>query len=137
MASFDDFTLSVNGVGVYAKGLPLTFTANSAVYAGQLVKITGADRAVAPAGVGDVAFGVAQYGASADEEVAVYPPGSMVYIVASGAITRGDLVGPSQSGSVLGLAVSLGTNPSGLTTRACGIAIDSISAWGSGRIWLI
>jgi len=138
MASFDDYTLSVDGVGVYAKGLPISMTANSAVYAGQIVKISGADRQVAPAGVGDVAFGVAAYDAAAGEEVSVYPPGSMVYVIASGSITRGDLVGPTQSGAIGGFAVSLGTTaPSSQSVRPCGIAIDNISAWGSGRIWLI
>lgn len=78
MTFSDDVDLTYDGVGVYARALPLSFEANADVYAGQAVKLTG-DELVEPATEDSDGIGVAAYGASSGDQIGVYPPGSIVY----------------------------------------------------------
>lgn len=82
-------------------GLPITFTAGTAVTGGQQVEITG-DLEVGPAGAdSQKVVGIAGHDAPAGESVTVHTPGTSVEEVAvSAAVTAGQHVKAASLGRV-------------------------------------
>lgn len=112
---------------LFTPGQAVTFTAEAAVTAGQLVAVTG-DREVSPAGAASTAWiGVAATDAAAAESVLVLI-GGVQKLVAASDVTAGDLVVAAAGGEVATLAaVTTPTEGDVTGTRAIvGIALTSV-----------
>jgi hypothetical protein len=122
-----------------------TFTATTAVTAGQVVAInaTGESMEVDPsvATAGSRALGVALYSASAGAQVAVAMTGCICYVAIyddAATIDAGDFVETNDCavGGTVGTVVVAATGGATVTVHndVVGIALDDIAASGTGRI---
>ena len=122
--------------GIWVGGtLPQTFTSGDTLYKGQIVTINSSGKVV-PCTSSTVPIGVALQSVSADTTVGVAVKGSIAYIHAdSSGITAGHLVGATTVGTIDGYGTDLGvTAPSGLSAHVIGVALETISADGTGMI---
>lgn len=117
----------------FAPGAAVTFSAASAVTAGQVVRISG-DREVSPASAaGALAWiGVAAFDAAAGESVTVLSGGVQTLTATAAVITAGDLVACADAGKVAKLAAVTTPTAADVTgTRAAvGIALTSVTSAG-------
>lgn len=122
-----------------------TFTATTAVTAGQVVAInaTGVSMAVDPsvATAGSRSIGVALYSASAGAQVAVAMTGCICYVAIyddTATIDAGDFVETNDCAvkGTVGAAAVAATGGATVTAHydIIGIAVDDIAASGTGRI---
>ena len=114
----------------YRDGDRVSGVASAAVTGGRLVKVSaaradGGNISVAPAGAGEVVFGVAAEDAAEDALVAVIRKG-VVGLLASAAVTAGQLVKVTSGGKV----APAGSDP------AVGIAVDDIAQDATGAVAL-
>ena len=117
----------------FAPGATVTFTAEAAVTAGQVVRITG-DREVSPGtAAGKLAWiGVSATDAAAGDAVLVLTGGVQTLTSTAAVITAGDLVECADGGKVVKIAaVSTPTAGDVTSTRAAvGIALTSVTSAG-------
>lgn len=112
----------------------LNLTAGATILAGQAVEAagTGVSGEVVPGTGATAPVGVALYGAATGARVAVASIGCVVYVASEDTVDAGDWVTPA--------AAAGGTPAGGLvkviaaTQDALGMAIDDITADGTGRI---
>lgn len=112
---------------LFNPGAAVTFTAEAAVTAGQLVIVTG-DREISPATAKSAAWvGVAAFDAAIGESVTVLT-GGVQKIVAASDVTAGDIVVAAADGKVATLAAVTTPTAADVTdTRAIvGIALTSV-----------
>lgn len=124
-------------------GEQITMTAGAAIVAGNLVKIGAADMTVIPtaAAADDKAVGVAAADAASGAQVAIFGLGIVHRLVAAGAVTRGDHVGPGAvAGTIATIAVAATPTAAEVNLNARtarGIALESIIDTGSGRVMFL
>lgn len=108
-------------------GQGITRVASAAITGGQLVQVAGATGSVAPAAANAVNWlGVAAFDAVTGDNVTVFCDG-VHEVIASGAITGGDLLVPAANGQVASIAAVSTPTPADVTaTRAVvGVALNS------------
>lgn len=117
----------------FAPGQGVTFTAEAAVTAGQVVMVTGEREVSTATAAGKLTWiGVAATDAAAGESVLVLSGGVQTLTSTAAVITAGDLVECADAGKVVKIAaVSTPTAGDVTSTRAIvGIALTSVTSAG-------
>lgn len=114
----------------YRDGERVTGVATAAITGGQVLSVSaaradGANISVAPAGAGDVVFGVAGLDAASGETVPVIREG-VVGLTASSAVAAGEAVEVAAGGTVAPLSTGV----------AIGVAVDDIAEDATGAVAL-